>query len=43
MQFYDHMFEWNLKVELTKLTAIRARNGVHAGSKLRILVANADL
>ncbi|XP_037426225.1 alpha-amylase isozyme 3D-like [Triticum dicoccoides] len=41
--FYDHMFEWNLKVELAKLAAIRARNGVHAGSKLRIVVADADL
>ncbi|CAL5012973.1 unnamed protein product [Urochloa decumbens] len=40
--FYDHMFDWNLKQEISTLSAIRARNGIHAGSKLRILVADAD-
>ncbi|WVZ92520.1 hypothetical protein U9M48_038577 [Paspalum notatum var. saurae] len=40
--FYDHMFDWNLKQEISTLAAIRARNGIHAGSKLRILVADAD-
>ncbi|RLM62085.1 alpha-amylase isozyme 3D-like [Panicum miliaceum] len=34
--FYDHMFDWNLKQEISALAAIRARNGIHAGSKLRI-------
>jgi len=42
IQFYDHMFDWNLKQEISTLAAIRARNGIHAGSKLRILVADAD-
>ncbi|KAM0874505.1 hypothetical protein ACQ4PT_037352 [Festuca glaucescens] len=41
--FYDHMFDWNLKQELTLLAAIRARNGIRATSALRILVAEADL
>ncbi|TVU05562.1 hypothetical protein EJB05_48728, partial [Eragrostis curvula] len=41
--FYDHMFDWNLKQEISRLTAIRDRNGIHAGSKLRILVADADM
>ncbi|PWZ55501.1 Alpha-amylase isozyme 3D [Zea mays] len=40
--FYDHMFDWNLKQEISTLSAIRARNGIRAGSKLRILVADAD-
>ena len=42
IQFYDHMFDWNLKQDISTLSAIRARNGIHAGSKLRILVADAD-
>lgn len=41
--FYDHMFDWNLKQELTQLAGIRARNGIGATSSLRILVADADL
>ncbi|KAK3123654.1 hypothetical protein QOZ80_8AG0634190 [Eleusine coracana subsp. coracana] len=41
--FYDHMFDWNLKQEISTLAAIRERNGIHAGSNLRILVADADL
>uniref|UniRef100_A0ACD5ZU14 Uncharacterized protein n=1 Tax=Avena sativa TaxID=4498 RepID=A0ACD5ZU14_AVESA len=41
--FYDHMFDWNLKQELTQLAAIRERNGICARSRLRILVADADL
>jgi alpha-amylase len=31
------MFDWNLKQEISTLAAIRERNGIHAGSKLRIL------
>ncbi|CAM0876503.1 unnamed protein product [Alopecurus aequalis] len=41
--FYDHMFDWNLKQELTQLAGIRARNGITATSRLKILVADADL
>ena len=36
------MFDWNLKQEISTLAAIRARNGIHAGSKLLILLAEAD-
>jgi alpha-amylase len=43
VQFYDHIFEWKMKEELTHLAAIRARNGIRATSTLRILVADADL
>ena len=43
MQFYDHVFDWNLKREITALAAVRRRNGIKAGSKLRILVAESDL
>ncbi|KAK1607474.1 hypothetical protein QYE76_031147 [Lolium multiflorum] len=42
-KFYDHMFDLNLKQELTQLAAIRARNGIRATSALRILMAEADL
>jgi alpha-amylase len=37
------MFDWSLKQEISTLAAIRKRSGVHAGSKLRILVADADV
>ncbi|KAK9166398.1 hypothetical protein Scep_001589 [Stephania cephalantha] len=41
--FYDHFFEWSLKGELAKLTAIRSRNGIRPSSTVRILVSNADV
>ncbi|KAM7493853.1 hypothetical protein LguiB_028462 [Lonicera macranthoides] len=41
--FYDHFFEWGLKDEIIKLTKIRARNGISATSKVKIMVANSDL
>ncbi|XP_009410104.2 alpha-amylase isozyme 3D-like [Musa acuminata AAA Group] len=41
--FYDHLFDWGLKDEITGLAAIRTRNGILPGSTLRILVADADL
>lgn len=43
MQFYDHFFDWGLKDEITQLTSIRARNGIHPGSTLRIVASDADL
>ena len=43
VQFYDHVFDWNLKREITALAAVRRRNGIKAGSKLRILAAESDL
>ncbi|GJN33798.1 hypothetical protein PR202_gb22422 [Eleusine coracana subsp. coracana] len=41
--FYDHVFDWKLKQEISALAAVRKRNGINAGSKLRILVAESDL
>ena len=43
IQFYDHVFDWNLKQEISALSAVRSRNGIHAGSKLDILAADGDL
>ncbi|KAG8377616.1 hypothetical protein BUALT_Bualt08G0051500 [Buddleja alternifolia] len=41
--FYDHFFDWGKKDEISKLTAIRGRNGISATSKVEILAADADL
>ncbi|URE47744.1 alpha-amylase [Musa troglodytarum] len=41
--FYDHLFDWGLTEEITRLAAIRTRNKIRPGSTLRILVADADL
>ncbi|KAL9238435.1 hypothetical protein vseg_012855 [Gypsophila vaccaria] len=41
--FYDHFFEWGLKDELTRLSALRARNGIHETSVVNIMTAEADL
>ncbi|XP_044949800.1 alpha-amylase isozyme 3A-like [Hordeum vulgare subsp. vulgare] len=41
--FYDHVFDWNLKQEINALAAVRNRNGINAGSKLRILAAESDM
>lgn len=44
--FYDHFFEFfdgSLKSEISKLIAIRSRNGIKSTSSLRILAAEADL
>lgn len=42
-QFYDHVFDWKLKQEITALARVRSRNGIHPGSKLDILKAEGDL
>ena len=42
-QFYDHVFDWNLKQEISALSTVRSRNGIHPGSKLDILAADGDL
>jgi alpha-amylase len=42
-QFYDHVSDWKLKQEISALAAVRKRNGINAGSKLRILVAEGDM
>ncbi|XP_021831731.1 alpha-amylase-like [Prunus avium] len=41
--FYDHFFDKGLKEEITKLIAIRSRNGIKPDSTLRILASDADL
>ncbi|KAI5314612.1 hypothetical protein L3X38_043788 [Prunus dulcis] len=41
--FYDHFFDWGLKEEITKLIAIRSRNGIKPDSALRIIASDADL
>ncbi|KAI3465357.1 hypothetical protein Pfo_022020 [Paulownia fortunei] len=41
--FYDHFFDWGKKEEISKLSAIRARSGITATSKVEILAADADL
>ncbi|KAK1407611.1 hypothetical protein QVD17_39231 [Tagetes erecta] len=41
--FYDHFFDWGLKDELTKLTRVRARNGISSTSQVRILAYEAEL
>ena len=43
VQFYDHFFDWGLKEEITKLTAIRLRNGINVKSNVNILAADGDL
>ncbi|KAI3992770.1 hypothetical protein MKX01_021731, partial [Papaver californicum] len=37
--FYD----WGIKEEITKLTAVRSRNGIKPTSSVRIIAADADL
>ncbi|KAH6831964.1 alpha-amylase-like protein [Perilla frutescens var. hirtella] len=41
--FYDHFFDWGKEEEISNLSAIRARNGITATSKVEILAADADL
>ncbi|PON94188.1 Alpha-amylase [Trema orientale] len=41
--FYDHLIEWGLKEAISKLSAIRTRNGINSGSNVNILAAEADL
>ncbi|KAG6467419.1 hypothetical protein ZIOFF_074765 [Zingiber officinale] len=40
--FYDHLFDWGLKEQITDLAAIRMQNGIHPASTLTILAADAD-
>ncbi|KAL8058798.1 hypothetical protein ABFX02_03G044900 [Erythranthe guttata] len=41
--FYDHLFDWGKKEEISKLIGIRGRNGIGATSKVEILAADSDL
>lgn len=43
MQFYDHLFDWNLRDQISKLAAIRTKNGIRPNSSLRILASDGDL
>ncbi|KAJ4701759.1 Alpha-amylase [Melia azedarach] len=41
--FYDHFFDWGLKKGISKLAAIRMKNGINPGSRVKILASEADL
>ncbi|XP_058727164.1 alpha-amylase-like [Vicia villosa] len=41
--FYDHFIDWGLKDEITKLAAIRQKNGINMKSSVNILAADADV
>lgn len=43
MQFYDHFFDWGLKEAISKLAAIRIKNGINTGSTVNILASDSDL
>ncbi|KAL6209768.1 hypothetical protein ACLB2K_020707 [Fragaria x ananassa] len=42
-EFHDHFFDWGLNEEISRLTAIRSRNGFKPDSAVSILAADADL
>ncbi|KAG6537570.1 hypothetical protein ZIOFF_002664 [Zingiber officinale] len=42
LQFYDHLFDWGLKEQISELAAIRMQNEIHPGSTLAILASDAD-
>ncbi|KAI3843251.1 hypothetical protein MKX03_030748 [Papaver bracteatum] len=41
--FYDHFYDWGIKEEITKLSAVRSRNGIKPTSSVRIISADSDL
>ncbi|KAL5558858.1 hypothetical protein UlMin_035069 [Ulmus minor] len=41
--FYDHLIEWGLKEPISKVSAVRSRNGINSRSSVKILTAEADL
>ncbi|KAM6576215.1 hypothetical protein CsatB_028052 [Cannabis sativa] len=41
--FYDHLIEWGLKEQISKLSGIRGRNGINMNSNVKILAAEGDL
>ncbi|KAH9623451.1 hypothetical protein KSS87_022650 [Heliosperma pusillum] len=41
--FYDHFFEWGLKEEIIRLSAVRTRNRIRETSVVNIMTAEADL
>ncbi|KAH9611033.1 hypothetical protein KSS87_011661, partial [Heliosperma pusillum] len=41
--FYDHLFDGGMKEEIIKMTAVRAKNGIHASSSVNIMASDADL
>ena len=43
MQFYDHFFDRGLKDQITKLVAIRNKNGISTTSRVNILASESDL
>jgi len=43
LQFYNHYIEWGLKESISKLVAIRNKNGIGSTSSVTIKAAEADL
>lgn len=43
VQFYDHFFDWGLKEAISKLAAVRNRNGINTASRVNILASDADV
>ncbi|XP_057968219.1 alpha-amylase-like isoform X2 [Malania oleifera] len=41
--FYDHFVDWGLKDEISKLIAVRTRNGIKPTSTVNILAADSDV
>ncbi|WOL20027.1 hypothetical protein Cni_G28829 [Canna indica] len=41
--FYDHLFDWGFKEQISQLAEIRVRNGIYPSSTLNILAYDADL
>lgn len=41
--FYDHFFDWGLKEAISKLAAVRNRNGINTASRVNILASDADV
>lgn len=37
------MFDWGLKEEISKISTLRAKNGISATSRVNILASDADL
>ncbi|KAI3892887.1 hypothetical protein MKW92_037488 [Papaver armeniacum] len=40
--FYDHFYEWGIKEEITKLTAVRSRNAIKPSTSVRIIDGEDD-
>lgn len=43
LQFYDHLIDWGLKDQISKLASIRKRYGIDSGSRVEIMAAESEL